>query len=78
MSAQIDASQTQLTAWSLEYREVQKTAQAPVRDDLIKRKVELDQEREKLLKRRDELIEKIAAEDALNANPETDAKLRFE
>lgn len=78
MSAQIDASQAQLTAWSLEYREVKKTAQAPVRDDLIKRKVELDQEREKLLKRRDELIEKIAAEDALNANPETDSKLRFE
>ena len=76
MSVQIDASQAQLTAWSMEYREVKKTAQAPVREELTKRKAELDQGREKLLKQRDELIEKISAEEALNANPDAGVKPR--
>lgn len=73
---QLETGSAQLTAWQSDYREIKQVAKAPVRDELAKRQIELNQEREKLLKQRDELMQKIAAEESLIANLKQSADIK--
>lgn len=78
MSSQIETGQVQLSAWDRDYREIKKTAKAPVRDDLAKRQAELDKKRETLLKVRDELMQKIAEEESKISDLKLVGKLKSE
>ena len=75
ITMQLENSAAQLTVWTADYREVKKTAKAPVQDDLEKRQIKLNEEREKLLKLRDELMLKIVEEEAKINDLKLDNKL---
>ena len=73
---QLESGEAQLTVWTSDYREITRTAKAPVRDELVQNQAKLNKEREKLLKVRDDLMQKIAAEEAKMSDLKLVGKLK--